>query len=91
MMSPRFRRLVTIAILFGMVTMVLISGLSSQNQLMNQSVFVIAMGIVLWIIALVFAAVMKADSNVLWICAVGALLGVIGLRYTIKRGRKGLL
>jgi len=28
---------------------------------------------------------------VLWICAVGALLGVIGLRYTIKRGRKGLL
>ena len=54
---------------------------------MKQSVFVIAMGIVLWIIALVFAAVMKADSNVLWICAVGALLGVIGLRYTIKRGR----
>ena len=58
---------------------------------MKQSVFVIAMGIVLWIIALVFAAVMKADSNVLWICAVGALLGVIGLRYTINRGRKGLL
>jgi uncharacterized membrane protein YjjB (DUF3815 family) len=49
------------------------------------------MGIVLWIIAFVFAFVMNADSNVLWICAVGALLGVIGLRYTIKRGRKGLL
>ncbi len=29
MMSPRFRRVVTIAILFGMVAMVLISGLSS--------------------------------------------------------------
>jgi uncharacterized membrane protein YjjB (DUF3815 family) len=49
------------------------------------------MGLVLWIIAFVFAFVMNADSNVLWICAVGALLGVIGLRYTIKRGRKGLL
>ena len=58
---------------------------------MNQSVFVIAMGIVLWIIAFVFALVMNADSNVLWICAAGVVLGVIGLRYTIKRGRKGLL
>jgi len=58
---------------------------------MKQSVFVIAMGIVLWIIAFVFALVMNADSNVLWICAAGVVLGVIGLRYTIKRGRKGLL
>ncbi len=91
MMSPRFRRIVTIAILFGMVSMVLISGLSSQTIFMKQSIFVIAMGIVLWIIAFVFAFVMNADSNVLWICTVGALLGVIGLRYTIKRGRKGLL
>jgi ABC-type transport system involved in cytochrome c biogenesis permease component len=58
---------------------------------MKQSIFVIAMGIVLWIIAFVFALVMNADSNVLWICAAGVVLGVIGLRYTIKRGRKGLL
>ncbi|CAB4766538.1 unannotated protein [freshwater metagenome] len=29
MMSPRLRRIVTIAILFGMVAMVLVSGLSS--------------------------------------------------------------
>jgi len=58
---------------------------------MKQSIFVIAMGIVLWIIAFVFAFVMNADSNVLLICAVGVVLGVIGLRYTIKRGRKGLL
>jgi uncharacterized membrane protein YjjB (DUF3815 family) len=46
---------------------------------------------VLWIIAFVFAVVMNADSNVLWICVIGALLGVIGLRYTIRRGRKGKL
>ncbi len=49
------------------------------------------MGIVLWIIAFVFAVVMNADSNVLWICVIGALLGVIGLRTTIRRGRKGKL
>ena len=55
---------------------------------MNQAIFVIALGIVLWIIAFVFAIVMNAESKILWICVVGALLGVIGLRYTIKRGRR---
>ncbi len=58
---------------------------------MKEAIFVISMGIVLWIIAFVFAIVMNADSNVLWICVIGAVLGAIGLRYTIKRGRKGLL
>ena len=58
---------------------------------MKEAVFVIAMGIVLWIIAFVFAIVMNADTNVLWICVIGAVLGAIGLRYTIKRGRKGVL
>jgi hypothetical protein len=32
---------------------------------MRESIFVIAMGIVLWIIAFVFAIVMNADSKVL--------------------------
>ena len=54
---------------------------------MKQAIFVIAMGIVLWLVDFVFAVVMNADSNILWICVVGALLGVIGLRYTIKKGR----
>jgi uncharacterized membrane protein YjjB (DUF3815 family) len=58
---------------------------------MKEAVFVIAMGIVLWIIALVFAIVMNAATNVLWICVAGAALGVIGLRYTIRRGRRGQL
>ena len=55
---------------------------------MKQAIFVIAMGIVLWIVAFVFAVVMNAESKILWICIVGALLGVIGLRYTIKKGRR---
>jgi len=58
---------------------------------MRESIFIIAMGIVLWIIAFVFAIVMDADSKALWICVTGAVLGLVGLRYTIKRGRKGLL
>jgi hypothetical protein len=58
---------------------------------MRQAIFVIALGIVLWIIALVFAIVMKAEQKIISICIVGALLGVIGLRYTIRRGRRSQL
>jgi uncharacterized membrane protein YjjB (DUF3815 family) len=58
---------------------------------MKEAVFVIAMGIVLWIVALVFATVMNAQTKVLWICVAGAVLGAIGLRYTIRRGRRGQL
>ena len=87
MMSAKFRRQITIAILIGMVAMVLISGFQSQNYQVRQSIFVIALGIVLWIIALVFAIVMNAESKILWICVTGALLGAIGLRYTIARSR----
>jgi uncharacterized membrane-anchored protein len=58
---------------------------------MKQAIFIIALGIVLWIIAFVFAVVMDAGSNVLWICVIGAVLGAVGLRYTIRRGRKGKL
>ena len=56
---------------------------------MKEAIFVIALGIVLWIIAFVFAIVMNADSNLLWICVIGAAFGAMGLHYTIKRGRKG--
>ncbi len=86
-MSAKFRRQITIAILIGMVAMVLISGFQSQNYQVRQSIFVIALGIVLWIIALVFAVVMNAESKILWICVTGAVLGAIGLRYTIARSR----
>jgi uncharacterized membrane protein YjjB (DUF3815 family) len=58
---------------------------------MKEAVFVIAMGIVLWIIALVFAIVMNARTEVLWTCVAGAILGAIGLRYTIRRGRRNQL
>ncbi len=58
---------------------------------MKEAIFVIAMGIVLWIIALVFAIVMNAQTKVLWICVAGAVLGAIRLRYTIRRGRRGQL
>ena len=50
---------------------------------MKEAIFVIALGIVLWIIAFVFAIVMNADSNLLWICVIGAAFGAMGLRLSL--------
>jgi hypothetical protein len=45
-------------------------------------------GIVVWVIALVIALASSASSQTIWTCVIGAGLGFIGLRYTIRRGRR---
>ena len=45
-------------------------------------------GIVLWVIALVIEIARGASAESIWICVTGAALGFVGLRYTIRRGRR---
>jgi len=54
-------------------------------------VAVIIAGIVMWVIALVVLIAVNASANKLWICLVGIALGLIGLRYTIRRARREVL
>jgi len=49
---------------------------------------VIVSGIILWLIALVIEIARSAPTSQIWICVVGALLGLVGLRYSIKRLRR---
>jgi len=51
-------------------------------------VVTLVIGIVLWVFALIISLAVSARSNAVWICFVGACLGVIGLRYTIRRARR---
>jgi hypothetical protein len=51
-------------------------------------VTLIAAGTIAWIGAGVVALAMDAESKVIWTCVVGALLGVIGIRYSIRRSRR---
>jgi uncharacterized membrane protein YjjB (DUF3815 family) len=51
-------------------------------------VTLIAAGTIAWIGAGVFALAMDAESKIIWSCVVGALLGVIGIRYSIRRSRR---
>ena len=51
-------------------------------------VTLIALGSIAWLAAGVVAIAAGAESKVIWTCVVGAVLGVIGIRYTIRRNRR---
>jgi uncharacterized membrane protein HdeD (DUF308 family) len=41
-----------------------------------------------WIIAGVIALAMDAEAKIIWTCVMGAALGLVGIRYTIRRNRR---
>ena len=51
-------------------------------------VTLIAVGTIAWIAAGAVAVVIDAESKIIWTCVVGAVLGVMGIRYTIRRSRR---
>jgi len=51
-------------------------------------VAVIIAGTVMWLIALVVLIAVNASANKIWICLAGVGLGLIGLRYTIRRAKR---
>lgn len=51
-------------------------------------VTLIAVGTIAWIAAGVVALALGAESKIIWTCVVGAILGVMGIRYTIRRSRR---
>jgi uncharacterized membrane protein HdeD (DUF308 family) len=51
-------------------------------------VTLIAIGSICWLSAGVVALAMGAESKVIWTCVVGAALGVVGIRYSIRRSRR---
>jgi hypothetical protein len=55
---------------------------------MKQTVTILISGISLWFVALVVELARSAPTNQIWICISGALLGVLGLTYSIRRIRR---
>lgn len=51
-------------------------------------VILIALGSITWLAAGVVALAMGAESKVIWTCVVGAALGAIGIRYSVRRSRR---
>jgi O-antigen/teichoic acid export membrane protein len=55
---------------------------------LRNAVTLVAIGTVCWVVAGVIALASNADAKVIWTCISGAILGLIGIRYTIRRERR---
>ena len=54
----------------------------------RSAITVIIIGIALWFAALIATFALNASTNAKWICVSGIALGVVGLRYTIRRDKR---
>ena len=55
---------------------------------LRNAVTLVAIGCTCWVIAAVIAIAMGADAKVIWTCVSGVILGLLGIRYTIRRDRR---
>lgn len=54
----------------------------------RSTVLLIAIGTIAWLIAGAVFLVLGSQAKYVWTCVVGAVLGVTGIRYTIRRARR---
>ena len=55
---------------------------------LRNAVTLVVIGTMCWVIAGVIAIATGADAKVIWTCVMGATLGLVGIRYTIRRSRR---
>ena len=55
---------------------------------LRNAVTLVVIGTMCWVIAGVIAIAIGADAKVIWTCVMGATLGLVGIRYTIRRSRR---
>ena len=51
-------------------------------------VILVTIGTIAWLIAGVIAVLIGTDSKIIWTCVLGAALGAIGVRYSIRRAKR---
>ena len=55
---------------------------------LRNAVTLVAIGTMCWVIAGVIALATNAEAKIIWTCIMGAALGLVGIRYTIRRNRR---
>ncbi len=51
----------------------------------------IAAGTLAWVAAAVIALAAGSEAKIIWTCVVGAALGLIGIRYSIRRNKRSAI
>ena len=55
---------------------------------LRNAITLVVIGTTCWVVAGVIALATNADSKIIWTCISGTALGLIGIRYTIRRERR---
>jgi hypothetical protein len=51
----------------------------------------LVVGTLLWLVAAVITLAANAEGKIVWTCFTGMALGLIGIRYTLRRARRSAL
>ena len=61
---------------------------SHMAQNVRSVVIQLWVGVSAWVVAGIIALLLNAQSKIIWTCVSGAVLGMVGIYYTIRRARK---
>ena len=64
---------------------------NKQGSNIKAVVTLIAIGTICWLAAGVVAIAAGAESKIIWTCVVGVALGLIGIRYSIRRNKRSAI
>jgi len=62
--------------------------MTTSTSHLRSVVTLVAIGTICWLVAGIIAIVLGAEPKVIWTCLAGAVLGTLGIRYTIRRSRR---
>lgn len=55
---------------------------------LRNSVILVAIGTLCWVIAGIIAVAVNADAKIIYTCIMGVALGLMGIRYTVRRDKR---
>ena len=62
-----------------------------ERTKISSVVALISAGTLAWVAAGVVALAAGSDAKIIWTCVVGAALGLIGIRYSIRRNKRSAI
>jgi len=62
-----------------------------ERSKISSVVALISAGTLAWVVAAVIALAAGSEAKIIWTCVVGAALGLIGIRYSIRRNKRSAI
>ena len=64
---------------------------ANQKSTIASVVTLVSIGTICWVAAAVVAIAIGAEAKIIWTCLVGAALGLLGIRYSVRRNRRSAI